>query len=74
MERKLMSEHVEPPIIDAELKSCPFCGSDDIEQGHTVGKREEEGYTHATGCNNCDATSAMMPTMKEANEKWNIRV
>ncbi len=58
-------------MIDDELKSCPFCGSKDVE----VDKREE-GY--GILCHNCGvwATSGWwwLNNSKDAIELWNKRV
>jgi len=67
--------------MSEELKSCPFCGSDDIDAAFAAGYQagDQTQPTMAAGCMSCGAAG---PDVKvpdhsaghdKAAEKWNLR-
>ena len=52
-----------------ELKSCPFCGSDNVK----VHIPYFVDALYQIQCYNCKCTTALYKTEKEAIERWNTR-
>ena len=57
----------------AELKPCPFCGSEDIAVWESHSRFSSWSSSHFAQCNSCCATSDAFKTMEEAIEAWNRR-
>lgn len=61
---------------NAELKPCPFCGSNNVELVDEFEKRTEHRYLtyRRVGCNDCGALSGRRDNRTECIERWNRRV
>lgn len=57
----------------AELKPCPFCGSDDVGCWTTSAILPNGKHPHFVRCDNCWATSNSCCSTEEAIEAWNRR-
>ena len=61
-----------------KLKPCPFCGSEDVENGtHQDLNFWEEGMPpvySAINCNNCNCKGPKGNSRRTAVEAWNRRV
>lgn len=70
MDRYFLGGYVE---IDGSLilKPCPFCGSEEVVVVH-MGSEHLKDLYEAT-CRNCDASSPLHNTLKEATATWNHR-
>ena len=56
----------------AELKPCPFCGSDDVGIGHKLPEFGEE-LTHYVVCNKCGSKTANFRNKQTAVNVWEAR-
>lgn len=58
--------------MSENLKSCPFCGSGDVDVFDAGGEPYgcSQPYVH---CNNCNADSKMCDSLDEAIAAWNRR-
>lgn len=58
-----------------ELKSCPFCGSNNISSGEIMGKNPEGDFYQQTSCLDCGASgpSSLETPSHDCDEGWNKR-
>lgn len=58
-----------------ELKSCPFCGSDNVEvESRTVKNLGRNENTFAVVCQDCGARGSVTWGIQSAVYDWNQRV
>lgn len=64
----------------SKMKSCPFCGCDDINveaSDMSIYEKllinDEKGIWYSCWCNNCMASTSDFLTQKDAEEAWNKR-
>ena len=56
-----------------ELKSCPFCGSDNVAFTPDEDQQRDSTTIGFIWCHGCDFTSDSFYNKKIAAEKWNRR-
>lgn len=57
----------------AELKPCPFCGSNDVGCWMSSQKFPNGKNPHWVYCDNCEAETGKYCSEEEAIEAWNRR-
>lgn len=58
----------------AELKKCPFCGSDNVSYTPIEEQNYEDHVEGFIWCHGCNFTSDVFLDLKFAREKWNRRM